>query len=370
MASILVHFKKLDWILIIASVSLVSLGLLSIYSSSLTKGDFTNFYKQFLFLVAGIFLMFGLSFFDLRTLKDNSYFVIVLYIISLLILIAVLFFGVEVRGATSWFRFLGLNFGPVELVKVVLIILLAKYFSVRHIEMYRFFHILISGIYVILPSFLVFFQPDLGSVIILVLIWLGIMVLVGIKIRHLLLLFLLGILIFVISWYFLLHDYQKLRIISFFESQKNPLTYGYNLAQSQIAIGSGGITGEGWGRGFQVQFGFLPEPQTDFIFAAIAEEGGLLSVLLLFLFYFILLERIIKISVSASGNFLRLIGLGTVLLITSQIFVNIGMVSGIFPITGISLPLVSYGGSNLIFIFILLGLIQAVKLKEGLTGKI
>jgi len=226
--------------------------------------------------------------------------------------------------------------------------------------MYKFRHILLSGFYVLLPAILIFFQPDSGSVLILIFLWVGILIISGIKFRHFLILILCGLLILILSWNFLLKDYQKERIISFFVPS-DPLGISWSQNQAEIAIGSGGIFGQGFGKGSQTQYGFLPEPQNDFIFSAIAEEFGLIGVSVLLFLFLILIWRIIKIALFSQTNFPRLFATGLSILLISQVFIHIGMNLGILPIIGISLPLVSYGGSGLISLFAGLGILQSIK---------
>jgi len=350
--------KKIDWIIVIASILLVSLGLISIYSSSLGKGDTLNFRKQILFLGVGVFLMFLISFFDLRVFKNNPYLILILYFICLLTLTGVFFISTK-----GWYKLGPFSIDPIEFTKVILIILLAKYFSMRHIEMYRLRHIILSGIYVLIPSALIFFQPDLGSVIVIFSLWLGVLVVSGIKIRHFLLLFLAMILISILGWSFLLKDYQKERVLSFINPQLEPLGANWSQQQSRIAIGSGNVWGEGLGRGSQTQYGFLTESQTDFIFAGLAEETGLVGTSILLFLFLIFIWRIIKIASLSGDNLSRFYASGLAILLISQFFINIGMNLGILPIIGISLPLVSYGGSGLIAFFIGLGLLQGIKIR-------
>jgi len=359
--NIYTHLKKLDWILITTTFLLVGIGFLSIYSSSLGKGDFLNFKKQIIFFGIGFFLMLGLSFFDWRQFREDSYLILILYFLCLVALFGLFFFAPEIRGIKAWYKVGPISIDPIEFTKIVLIILLAKYFSIRHIEMYRIRHILLSGLYVFLPSALIFRQPDLGSVLILVTLWIAILIISGIKIRHFLILVFIFLLAFIFSWLFLLKDYQKERIISFIQPQFEPLGVGWSQQQAKIAIGSGGIFGQGISQGSQTQYGFLPEPQTDFIFAAIAEETGLLGVSVLLFLFLILIWRIIKIAISVQTNFPRLFSTGLAILLISQIFIHIGMNLGILPIIGISLPLISYGGSNLIVTFLALGILQNIK---------
>lgn len=355
------HIKKLDWVLITATVLLVGIGFLSLYSSSLGRGDFLNFKKQIIFFGVGFSLMIGLSFLDWRSLREDPYLILILYFLSLAALVGLFFFAPEIRGVKSWYKVGPISIDPIEFTKIVLIILLAKYFSGRHIEMYRIRHILLSGFYVLIPALLIFFQPELGSILILIALWVGILLISGIKIRHFLILCFCGLLVLILGWSAFLKDYQKERVINFIMPQIEPLGGAWSQNQAKIAIGAGGIFGQGLGQGSQTQYGFLPEPQTDFIFAAIAEEFGLLGVGILFFLFSLLIWRIIKITLSATSNFPRLFGTGLAIILISQIFINVGMNLGILPIIGIPLPLVSYGGSSLIMTFVGLGILESIK---------
>jgi len=353
------HFKKMDWWLIGSVLGLSLIGLVCIYSGS--RGNLVNFQKQIFFVFLGLVLMFLFSFFDYRLFKNYRFVIMVLYLFSVMLLLVLLLTGPKIRGTVSWFRLGIFSFEPVELTKLVLILLLAKYFSMRHIEMYRIRHLIISGLYVIIPSIIVLAQPDFGSVLILAGIWLGIVLVAGIKPRHLLILILVGLVIGGIFWIYLLKDYQKQRILTFLNPKKDPLGYGYNLRQSLIAVGQGKLLGEGFRQGSQTQLLFLPECQTDFIFGVLAEEWGFLGVTILLVLLGVMFWRIIKIALLADNNFSRLYAVGLVILLFVQSFINIGMNVGLLPITGLGLPLVSYGGSNLLSIFIALGILQSIK---------
>lgn len=355
------HFRKLDWILIISTFLLIGIGLLSIYSSSMGRGDYLNFGKQLIFFGIGFFLIIALSFFDWRAFRENPYFILALYLFCIAALAGLFFFAPEIRGIKGWYKIGPISLDPIELTKIVLIILLAKYFSMRHVEMYRLKHIFLSGLYVLPPAILIFLQPDFGSALILIALWGGVLIISGIKLRHFLILVLCGLLVLVISWSFLLKEYQKERIITFFAPQVDPLGMSWNQTQAKIAIGSGGIFGQGIGRGSQTQYGFLPEPHTDFIFAAIAEEFGLIGVAVLLFLLATMIWRIMKIAILAQSNFQRLFSSGLAIILVSQIFIHIGMNLGILPVIGLSLPLVSYGGSGLIATCIGLGILQSIK---------
>ena len=360
MKEIILHFKKLDWILILASIFLVGIGLISIYSSSLARGNFLNFKKQIIFFALGFVLMLLASFIDWRGIKEEPYLILFLYLICLFGILGLLFLAPKVRGARHWYKIGFFTIDPVEFLKIVLLLLLAKYFSKRHIEMYKLSHIILSGIYVILPSIFIFLQPDLGSTLVLIFLWVGVLIISGIKIRHFLLLCFLAILVFILAWQFFLKDYQKARIISFFVPI-DPLGVGWSQNQAKIAIGNGGIFGQGLGKGSQTKYRFLPEPQTDFIFAAIAEEVGFLGITFLLFLFFLLIWRIQKIAFLTQSNFARLFAGGFNVLLVSQLFINIGMNLGLLPIIGIGLPFVSYGGSALISNFVALGILESIK---------
>jgi rod shape determining protein RodA len=355
------HFKKLDWVIIVSVFLLVLLGLSSIYSYSSSRNDFFNFKKQIIFFAVGLSLMFFLSFFEWRVLRENSYLILIFYFLSLVFLAGLFLFAPQVRGIRGWYKLGSFSFDPVEFAKIVLIILLAKYFSIRHVEVYRLRHILLSGLYALVPAALIFIQPNLGSSLILVFLWIGILAISGIKLRHFLILVFCGLLILVFSWFFLLKDYQKGRVVSFFAPQVDPLGISWNQSQAKIAIGSGGIFGQGFNKGSQLRYGFLPEPHTDFIFSAIAEEYGLVGILALFSLFLLLIWRIMKIALLAQSNFPRLFATGLAIVIFSQIFINIGMNLGILPVIGIALPFVSYGGSGLIAMCVGLGILQSIK---------
>ncbi len=265
------YLKKFDWALVISAVSLSAIGLLFLYFFCVNSGDFFNFQKQLIFFGVGLSLMILFSFFDLRILRNKSFLIGGFYFFSLALLIGLFFFAPQIRGAKGWYRLGPISLDPIELIKIVLIIMLAKYFSMRHIEMYRIRHIILSGLYVLLPCVLIFFQPDLGSVLILFILWVGILIVSGIKLRHFLILCLLTIVVFASSWSLLLKPYHKERIVSFVYSQGlgtevEALGVSWSQIQSKIAIGSGGIFGKGIGQGPQTQHGFLSEPHTDLFF--------------------------------------------------------------------------------------------------------
>ncbi|MBI1754905.1 rod shape-determining protein RodA, partial [Candidatus Azambacteria bacterium] len=269
--------------------------------------------------------------------------------------------GEKTRGLTGWFKIGEFAFGPAEAVKIVIALLLAKYFSLRHIEMYRFSHLAASLVYVGIPCMLILLQPDLGTAVIVVTLWLAILFFAGISKQQLAILFLSGALVFTVGWTYALKEYQKERVISFLNPYNDPQGSGYNAIQAMIAVGDGGLFGKGLGYGSQIQLGFLPEAHTDFMFASIA---GLVGVALVFFLLALLIWRIMSIAFHADNNFARLFCVGVVFLIFIQVVINMGMNIGLMPVIGIAFPFLSYGGSSVISFFLGLGLVQSIKARS------
>ncbi len=361
MRAFFLHLRNIDWGIAGIAILLSVFGLVSLYSSSIGLEDFGNFQKQIVFLLMGIVLMLGISYFDWRLVRNDPYFLFILWIIGVIALAGLFILAPEIRGIKSWYKLGNISIDPIEYIKIVLLVLMAKYFSLRHIEMYRIRHILLSGLYFGIPILLIFLQPDLGSASLLAILWIVLLLVSGIKLRHFLVLLMIGAIVFSFGWGVLLQDYQKGRIISFLEPELDPLGIGWSQAQSKVAIGNGGMFGQGIGQGTQTQYGFLSEPQTDFIFAATAEEFGLLGVTLLLSLFIILLYRMFKIGIKAQSNFPRLFVAGFATLFIAQFFVNVGMNLGLLPIIGLSLPLVSYGGSSLLAMYAGLGVLLSIK---------
>jgi len=360
-------FKKFDWWLFSFAFSLSLIGVFSLFF--LEKDfSFSLFPKQLFFLFLGGVLAILFSFVDVEALKESSLFVFSLYFFGVLLLLGVFLFAPTIRGTRSWYVISGITFEPVEIVKIIFILFFAKYFSQRHVELYQAKHVILSAIYALLPVALVFFQPDFGSAMILLLLWLSLMLISGIKRKHLLILIGVFILAFFILWQFMLTEEQKSRFITFLEPYINPKGEyldpqgtGYHILQSTIAIGSGKIFGKGpfeWKT--QAKLGFLPEAKTDFIFASFCEMFGLLGVTFLFLLFFLLFWRLFKILKKTKNNFSRLLVCGVIILIGSETFINIGMNLGLLPITGLPLPFLSYGGSSLISLFLAIGMVESI----------
>ncbi len=349
--------------MVICAMAITGFGLGGIYSYGLAQHSFSDFYKQAVFFGVALTAMLLMSFFDYRILRNNSYLILILYAICLLLLLGLHFFAPEIRGTHGWYRLGFLTLDPIEPTKIVLIVLLAKYFSMRHVELYKFQHIVISGLYVLIPAVLIFIKPDLGGTTVILLIWLGILLVSGIKLKHFLILLTCFLLVAGAGWQFVLKDYQKTRITSFI-FPTDVLGGSWSQTQTKIAVGSGQIFGLGIGKDSQVQYGFLPEPHTDFIFSALSEQFGLVGISVLFLLYLILIWRVLKIAIDSPSNFPRLFTVGFAITLIAQFTINIGMNLSLLPVVGLYLPLVSYGGSGLIGNFIGIGILQSIKVRR------
>ena len=287
--------------------------------------------------------------------------VVTLFLASVFILALLFFLSDFVKGAQSRFDFGIFSLQPSDPVKLVVILLLAKYFSRRHVEIANVKHILVSGFYTFVLFLLVFLQPDFGSAIIIAFIWLGMVLVSGISKKHLLMVFMISALAFGGLWGYAFKDYQKQRIMTFIHPLTDLQGTGYNAYQSTIAVGSGQIFGKGIGYGTQSKLQFLPEYETDFIFAAFAEEWGFIGVVILLLLYGVVVWRIIVNSIYGATNFEILFGAGLAILFISHFIVHVGMNIGLLPVTGTTIPFLSYGGSHLITEFVGLGILMGMR---------
>jgi rod shape determining protein RodA len=355
------RLRDYDFTLLIPIALLIAVGLLTLYSLSPISGDLF-LKKQFLWIAVGIAAMIWVSSIDYRLFSSRGVFTFLFYALCVGALGLLFVAGTRIKGVEGWFNFGGFLLQPVEFLKIAVIMLLAKYFSPRHIEIHRWTHILVSGSYIALPTLLLLLQPDLGSTSVIIAIWIAMMIFAGIPLKRLAIIGILFGLMAGIMWNFALQPYQKARIINFIDPWKDARGGGYQTIQSMIAVGAGRITGAGIGYGTQSHLHFLPEPETDFIFASFAEEWGFMgSIFLLLLFlslFWILLSHIMK----APDNFSRFFIFGYLILLLIQVVVHIGANTGLLPITGLTLPFVSYGGSSLLSLFIGLGIIQSIKI--------
>lgn len=360
------YLKNFDWIIFLALLLLVSFGLIEIYSVALGQGSFNllNLKKQVFFALIGFLLFFAFTFFDSNFLKGLNRYV---YFLAILILISVLFFGSTIRGTKGWFSFFGLGLQPVEFVKIALILFLANFFSNLATRVKTLNHFFYSAGSVLVLIILVMLQPDFGSAVMLTAIWLVMVLAAGFPKKYFISIFLLGLVLFTLAWLVFFKDYQKERIMTFLNPTANSLESGYNSSQAIIAIGSGGLTGKGVGFGSQSQLKFLPEAQTDFIFSVVAEELGLLGVTLVLSFYFIFFFRSFIVLKNINNDFGIFFIIGGSSLIFIQMFINIGMNLGIMPIVGLPLPFISYGGSSLVSLLILAGIMENIIIKSKIS---
>lgn len=358
MSNILSHLRKLDWVLLGGLVLVFILGLIIFYGGIESR---QIFWRQLIFGSVGFLLILSLSFFDWRILKESSFFSVAIYFFGLILLFILFAIGAKVRGVTSWFRFGAFNFEPVELVKIILVAVLAKYFSSRFIELHKWKNIIVSSLYAGVPAGLVLIHPDLGSAVVLLVLWFGMILLAGIKTKQVLIIVFLVLVSAIFMWNYGLEDYQKNRITSFLYPDRDPLGGSYQSRQAMIAIGSGGLFGKGIGRGTETRLGFLPEYQTDFIFAAIGEELGFVGIGILLFGWFVIFYRLYRNIMLAPDNFSKLFMAGITISLCTHFIVNIGANLGFLPITGIPLSFVSNGGSNLVSLCVGIGLIQAMR---------
>lgn len=350
------HFRHIDRILLLATAPILGAGLISMYAF---VGENNFFERQLFWTGIGLVVCIGLSFLDFRMLR-KTYTILALFLFSVLSLAALFSLGSMVNGAQSWFHFGFFAFQPADPMKLVLILVLAKYFSRRHIEIAHWKHIFISGFYALIPFLLVLVQPDFGSAIVFFGIWLGMTAVSGISKKHLFIVFGAGLIASFLLWSFVFAPYQRARILTFLHPLTDTRGAGYNANQSMIAVGSGELLGKGIGYGTQSRLKFLPEYQTDFIFASFAEEWGFVGVLLLLLCYGIVISRMLRAATLGGTNFETLFALGLAIFFMTQLTVNIGMNVGLLPVTGQTLPFMSYGGSHLLTEFAGLGILMGM----------
>lgn len=362
-------FQRIDWTLFTAALTLTSVGLIAIYGISIsqTPPDLFLFQKQFATFLIGFMVAMAFALLDYRHLKSYG---LLVYLLGALLIFGVLFFGVIVNGTKGWYRIGALSFQPVEVAKMALVVYLAAYFTRKCHERltWKAFgtSFLATGFY----AGLVMLQPDFGSAMVLFLIW-GIMsAFAGLPKKAWIILPLVLTICAATVWTVGLKPYQKARIESFMNPELDPLGSGYNAIQARIAIGSGGWLGKGIGEGSQARLRFLPAAATDFIFAVVGEELGLVGVLVILGLFVILLYRFVRLGQESGDDFatLLLIGLGGIFLV--HVFVNAGMNLGVMPITGIPMPFLSAAASYLLVAFISLGIAQSVATRRRSAGSL
>lgn len=350
-------FLNIDWTLFLAPLPLIIFGLITM--SSFTANQY-YFDRQLIWAAVSISAFFFCSLIDWRFLRRSEV-VVSLYALVVVMLLALFVVGKISKGAQSWLAFGSVALQPADFVKIVLIGMLAKYFSRRHVEIANIRHIIISGIYAFVPFILILVQPDFGSALIIFFIWLGMATVSGISKKHLMAIFAIGAIAFSIGWVFVLHPYQKARVTAFIHPLADIRGAGYNAFQSMVAVGSGQIWGKGVGYGTQSRLNFLPEYQTDFIFSAFAEEWGLIGVAFVFLLFGLIAWRLISLAMVGATNFETLFTVGVAVYLMAHFVVHVGMNIGLMPITGLPLPFMSYGGSHLLTEFIGLGMVTGMR---------
>ncbi|MBI2444657.1 MAG: rod shape-determining protein RodA [Candidatus Magasanikbacteria bacterium] len=349
--------RSFDWVLFGSALLLSILGAAAIYSVDLSRGGpLVLFRRQLLSLGVGLLLFFlaSLPHFSWYRSAAKS-----LYGVSILLLGAVLWYGTTIRGTRGWFVAAGFSFQPVELAKAGLILMLASvvYHFGRRFD--RLLFLAGTGVLTVLPMALILAQPDLGSASIFILLWFGIMLLLRAPFRYLAICLGGAVAAAAVGW-FLLQPYQQDRLRTFLNPERDPLGAGYNRTEALIAVGAGQLWGRGLGYGSQSQLRFLPEAQTDFIFSVIGEELGFVGVAVLFGLFAVIFIRLGKLLPRAPDDFVAVGISGIILLLAVQLFLNVGANLGLLPITGVTLPFVSYGGSSLVINFWLLGIAESM----------
>ncbi len=367
MTSFFTSFRRFDWVTVALIFLILFVGLSAIYSVEFSRndGNFLHVKKQLVALLIGFSLLLLMASINYRALESFLDFI---YWGTVLLLIAVLIFSRDIRGTAGWFSFGGFNFQPVELTKFSLILALARYFERWSSLRFTFKAIAQSFLITAIPTILVILQPDFGGGFLLLAIWFIMLLIFGVRKRYLLILGGAALVILIFFWSLVFKDYQKNRIRIFLNPSVDPQGAGYNVNQSIIAIGSGRLMGRGLGFGTQSQLKFLPESQTDFIFAVIAEELGFVMAFFVLGIFGFLIYRFSKIALLARDDFSTFLVLGITVLFSIEFFINIGMNLGIFPVMGIAAPFLSYGGSSLLLHLFMVGVLLSVgKARGGLT---
>lgn len=350
-------FLGTDWFLVGSAFLISLLGLVTMYGFD-GENQFAE--RQAIWIILALGAFFITSSLDFRFLRRTGV-VVSIYGVAFFLLALLLVVGSAFQGSARWFDLGFFAFQPSEFAKLALIVVLAKYFSRRHIEIAHFRHIIVSGLYAGIIFILLFLQPDFGSGLIILAVWGGIILIAGIPPKRLILLGALGAVTLSCLWFFALADYQKARITSFVHPLADIQGAGYNAFQSTVAVGSGGVLGKGIGYGTQSRLEFLPEYQTDFIFAAFAEEWGLGGALILIALFGVVFWRLSENARTGATNFETLFILGVAVLLLVHTTIHIGMNIGLMPITGTTLPFMSYGGSHMLIGYATLGVINAMR---------
>lgn len=357
---------SIDWVMLSSACLLVMVGLAMLISATYTQHLFSVlFVKQLAATIVGLAL-----FFILTRVPYSIYqrYVVWLYVFGMLGLTTVLLFGTIIRGTVSRIVLYDIQVQPSEFVKVIMVVVFAWLLS-RH-KRVGVRQLLMTIGAAAIPVMLIFREPDLGTAALIVLVLMGILIFRGLSWRLIIALVLVGAVLFAFAWQWLLLDYQKNRIVTYLDPTSDPLRSGYSIAQSMIALGSGQIAGRGLGHGPQSQLKFLPERHTDFILSSIGEELGLVGVCLVLFLYSVLLWRVLSVIRNTTNVFGQLLCVGVFWTFLASLSVNAGMNMGLIPVTGVPLPLVSYGGSNLVSTFLMLSLVSSVRIYDRFTQRL
>ena len=352
-SSAFAKLQSINYPLLGLIITLFFVGLAALYSIS--NGDFNSWpLKHSQRFILGLIIFFLVIFFDLRLIFGYAY---VIFFLSIISLVIIPFFGIESNGATRWINIAGISLQPSEFVKYTLILALAKYFHSINNDSSFIKTLIIPLIITIVPVLLVITQPDLGTALIILLGGISLFWISGLNYKY----FIVGVFSILCSlpvlWQYL-KDYQKDRVLTFFNPERDPLGNGYHIMQSKIALGSGGIFGKGYMEGTQSHLNFLPEMQTDFIFTMLGEEFGFIGTMLLLIIYAALIMISIRLALKSRSLFSKYLSLGVCNVFFIYVFVNIGMVTGLLPVVGVPLPFISYGGSSMLAVMFGFGLLM------------
>lgn len=359
-------WQHFDFVLFAATAALMGIGITLIYSATVASAAFSQDWwdsflaRQIVYAIVGTGLMVLVAFTDYSIFAGVNHLIYALTILSLALVYAV---GRISFGAQRWIDFGIFDFQPSELAKVLLIIVVAKFLADRQEELKRLPYFLLSLLYIALPMVFIYLQPDLGTAIVLAVTWLAMVLIAGGRIRHLILMTLLGLLASPVVW-LSLHGYMRERIFVFFDPGRDPLGAGYNINQARIAVGSGGLLGQGFAQGSQSQLHFLRVRHTDYVFSVLGEELGFVGVVILLLLFLLVIWRILRVADMARDTFGQLIACGIATVVAFQVVANVGMNVGLLPASGVPLPFISYGGSALIALLIGEGVVQNIIIRH------
>ncbi|MBL4566787.1 MAG: rod shape-determining protein RodA [Porticoccus sp.] len=356
------HKVHLDLPLLILLMVLAGTGLFVLYSASGQSAHYVN--RQLAYYGVGLLVMLITAQVPPRFLERWAP---IPYVGGVILLIGVLFFGVGAKGAQRWLEIGGFRFQPAEVLKIAVPLMLASYLARRTLPP-SFKHVFFALGFIVIPPLLVALQPDLGTAILIAVSGFFVLFLAGLPKRYLGFATLAAAVVLPLMWLYGLHDYQRQRILTMFDPEADKLGAGWNIIQSTIAIGSGGVHGKGWMQGTQSQLDFLPESHTDFIIAVLAEEFGLIGVMLLMGLFMLIILRCVVISFKAQSMFGRLLAGSITLTFFVYIFVNMGMVSGILPVVGVPLPFMSYGGTSIVTLMLGFGMLMSVSTEKKRLG--